>query len=382
MKQNRMLCRIIFIYLCLYPAYGFGGQYHSRPLIITNSATYPPFAFIDRKGIPQGLLIDLWKEWAKENDVDVRFKLVDWNDSLELIRQGKADIHAGLFKTKSRKSYMYFSDGLFQLTTRMFISNKLPITRIEDIGDIEVGVVKGGYEEEYIRFNYPHIHVRLFANNKLLVEAACFSKIDIFIADYPVGMYYLSHYGIVEKFRILQTLYCQCLYSAVKKGNRELLTFVNNGLRGMDSSKKELIIQKWIRSEEVLPSWLIPSMAIAVIVMPVTVLLIYVHILGNYKKRLEIQVTERTDELREKNIELEKALEEVRTLSGMLPICASCKKIRDDKGYWNQIESYISKHSEVEFSHSICPECAQRLYPESITRNLSNAEKVAQADRS
>lgn len=63
-------------------------------------------------------------------------------------------------------------------------------------------------------------------------------------------------------------------------------------------------------------------------------------------------------------VELREALAKVKLLSGFLPICASCKKIRDDKGYWNQIESYIRARSEVEFSHSICPECAKRLYPE------------------
>ncbi len=50
--------------------------------------------------------------------------------------------------------------------------------------------------------------------------------------------------------------------------------------------------------------------------------------------------------------------------SGLIPICSSCKKIRDDKGYWNQIESYIESHSEADFSHSICPECAKKLYPD------------------
>ena len=65
---------------------------------------------------------------------------------------------------------------------------------------------------------------------------------------------------------------------------------------------------------------------------------------------------------------LNNALEEVKTLSGFLPICASCKKIRDDKGYWNQIEAYISEHSEAEFSHGICPECAHNLYPELYTK--------------
>lgn len=61
---------------------------------------------------------------------------------------------------------------------------------------------------------------------------------------------------------------------------------------------------------------------------------------------------------------LKEALAEVKTLSGFLPICSSCKKIRDDKGYWSQIEAYIRDHSEVEFSHGLCPECAKRLYPE------------------
>jgi hypothetical protein len=63
-------------------------------------------------------------------------------------------------------------------------------------------------------------------------------------------------------------------------------------------------------------------------------------------------------------LKLQKALAEINTLSGLLPICSSCKKIRDDKGYWNQLETYISEHSEAMFSHGICPECAKRLYPE------------------
>lgn len=65
---------------------------------------------------------------------------------------------------------------------------------------------------------------------------------------------------------------------------------------------------------------------------------------------------------------LQEALDRVNVLSGLLPICASCKKIRDDKGYWNQIETYIRDHSEAEFSHGICPDCAKKLYPEFYDR--------------
>ena len=62
--------------------------------------------------------------------------------------------------------------------------------------------------------------------------------------------------------------------------------------------------------------------------------------------------------------ELQKALTNVKTLSGMLPICASCKKIRDDKGYWTQIEGYIREHTEAEFTHGLCPDCARRARQE------------------
>jgi PAS domain S-box-containing protein len=79
------------------------------------------------------------------------------------------------------------------------------------------------------------------------------------------------------------------------------------------------------------------------------------------------KVAERKKYEKEREIlisKLQKALSEIKQLSGLLPICASCKKIRNDEGYWEQIENYIRDHSEAEFSHGICPDCAKRLYPE------------------
>ncbi|RJR19938.1 MAG: hypothetical protein C4582_09800 [Desulfobacteraceae bacterium] len=78
----------------------------------------------------------------------------------------------------------------------------------------------------------------------------------------------------------------------------------------------------------------------------------------------EIEARKAAEKERDKVIEeLKQALSEVKTLRGFLPICSNCKKIRDDKGYWNRIEAYIQEHSDAQFSHSICPECAKKLYP-------------------
>jgi CheY-like chemotaxis protein len=76
-----------------------------------------------------------------------------------------------------------------------------------------------------------------------------------------------------------------------------------------------------------------------------------------YKARME---TERKELMRK----LQAALDEIKTLSGIIPICASCKKIRNDSGYWEAVEDYIEHHSDAQFSHGVCPECSARLYPE------------------
>ncbi|MCK4448154.1 MAG: GAF domain-containing protein [Candidatus Marinimicrobia bacterium] len=75
----------------------------------------------------------------------------------------------------------------------------------------------------------------------------------------------------------------------------------------------------------------------------------------------------RAEEGKEKLInDLQKALSDVKRLSGLIPICANCKKIRDDKGYWADVEKYISERSDVDFTHGICPDCTKKLYPDSI----------------
>lgn len=91
---------------------------------------------------------------------------------------------------------------------------------------------------------------------------------------------------------------------------------------------------------------------------------------------LEIRVHERTAALQKELVrrqriqeDLQEALARVKTLSGLLPICSSCKRIRDDHGYWTQVERYFTEHTEAQFSHGLCPECLRTLYPEYVEKN-------------
>jgi HAMP domain-containing protein len=88
---------------------------------------------------------------------------------------------------------------------------------------------------------------------------------------------------------------------------------------------------------------------------------------GELAKSFNVMIERRKQSEAERErliVELQEALKKVKTLSGLLPICASCKKVRDDKGYWSQIDAYISEHSDAEISHGLCPDCMQKIYPD------------------
>jgi hypothetical protein len=92
---------------------------------------------------------------------------------------------------------------------------------------------------------------------------------------------------------------------------------------------------------------------------------------------LRLQIRKRQSAEDEKDVlinELRQALNEVKTLQGIIPICAACKKIRDDQGYWRQVEAYVSNHSNALFFHGICPECVKVLYPEIANELNMNQE--------
>ena len=89
----------------------------------------------------------------------------------------------------------------------------------------------------------------------------------------------------------------------------------------------------------------------------------YIKSVTGLNRSLEHSIEVRTRELTHANEELKVALDNVKQLSGLLPICSFCKNVRDDKGYWNRIEKYIQEHSEAQFSHSVCSKCAKKHYP-------------------
>jgi hypothetical protein len=126
---------------------------------------------------------------------------------------------------------------------------------------------------------------------------------------------------------------------------------------------------KWKGLLWVVPSWLIALLLLLFNVGPyhypntVAIRFIITYTLVCiFSYAIEALRSQYYSQLQREKAALEVALQQVKTLHGLLPICASCKKIRDDGGYWHQVEAYLSEHTEVQFSHGICPDCRATLY--------------------
>lgn len=133
----------------------------------------------------------------------------------------------------------------------------------------------------------------------------------------------------------------------------------------IESLKKEQIISS-LKLEK---NRLIFLTSVVSMVIIIGILVLYNNKIRKNKKTLE----QANLELGRLNTELKEKINEIRTLTGLLPICAQCKKIRNDEGYWEQLEGYISEHTAATFTHGICPNCAEELYPDTVHRIRARA---------
>lgn len=269
-----------------------------EPLVISQDHAWPPFSFADQDGQPRGLIIDLWETMEERLGRPVEFKLVDWPETIEQVREGRADLHGGLFPSSERAAFFDFTTELVPLSAAVFVASRLFVLSLDELGDTEVGVVEGSYELEFIRNHHPELVLRLFPNNEAMVRAAAEGQLKAFAADYPVGLYLLDRHANPEDFRPLVRLYSQSLVAGVRRGDRGLLEELNRALATLTEDDLRRLTQRWIRTEkvEVLPRWIIFASGGVVIflVLAVTSLLLF-----RERKRLEGEIKRRTRELEE-----------------------------------------------------------------------------------
>lgn len=306
----RMEVLRFFISVLVLVSFTSWGQADSpQKLVVANSKAWKPFSFINQEGKPDGILIEYWQEFGQKNNIDVEFLLLDWQSSLDAVKDGRADVHAGLLWSEGRDSYLDFTAGIMSIDTQLFISQEHIGSSLDEFmlskHDNKVGVVAGGYEEEFTKLHFPNLNLVSFANNKLMIESAFAGELDAFVADLQVANFYIHTSQKAPKFVGVRHLYSGELRAAVAEGNTALQERISQGINSFDVEDKQKIFNRWMYINTVYPDYLIPLSALAIGL-----------VTFGYIVTLNITVKVKTKALEQANREL-KVLSETDQLTGL-----------------------------------------------------------------
>ncbi len=255
---------ILFIICVLFFSLHGSKKTSAAQLTISHSASMPPLSYLDANGNPQGIIIDIWKLWSKETGIDVKFKLTSWDKSLTAAINGNADVHGGLFYTEERAEKLHYSDKFFDFNGGLFVSNKIPDFRMEQIDNLKCGVIKEDFAKKFMEDNFPYVSLVIYGSFKELLEAAARDRIQIFAADYPVAIYNLNELGIENNFTYYN-LFSKPIRPAVSKKHLEKLKEIIIGMNSISSIKKDQIIHKWLNIKKESPQWTVPATVVILI---------------------------------------------------------------------------------------------------------------------
>ncbi len=234
-----------------------------KPFIIASQRNAPPFSFADKDGAPQGILVEFWRLWAARNGHEITFYLGDLDETIERVRDGRADFHSGLFHSDPRSAYLDFSSGFLDDTLSLFVLDKLDVRSVSDLAatPVVVGVSRDHYAAEYMQHNYPLLRLKLYPNSEDVVMSALRNELVAFAVDYPVAFYFLSKHDARGQFRVVTDLATHELRAAFRKGNRETLDVVEAGLGKIGKDDIARLSDKWgLREKRLFPPWLVKAL--------------------------------------------------------------------------------------------------------------------------
>jgi len=194
-----------------------------KPITIVYPVVMPPYTFKDDTGRAQGLAVDLLRLWSKKTGIPIRFTSAPWNQGLEMMRNGKADIHASLYYTEERDAYMDYAAVVASSAGSIFYhKNIIDIGGSEDLRAYRVGAVRGGYHEQYVQEHLPKVPLVSYPEFPEMLMAAQKGDIRVFIEDVGATIYRLKQRGLLHEFRYnpAHPLYRNNFWIAVRQGDR------------------------------------------------------------------------------------------------------------------------------------------------------------------
>lgn len=296
-RSNRnFMIKTIFSFLIVICFYCSGSSATATSLdnyVFLGNHNIPPIIFI-QDGKPTGLVVDIAKTLAQKSKLDIEVKAIDWGDAQAMVMEGKADALLQINKNKERETLYDFSEPLLQSSFSIFRKNsRTDLVNIKSLFGHTVGVEADGYPIALMK-KYPEIKVLKIPDWKTGFDLVNSGEIEAVVVDRWVGEYVLAANSIQEIKILNEPLETSQSYIAVKKGNRELLDRINDGLKKMrEDGSMNRILNQWSKQEVVyLPKRTVYYYKLSISLFLVSLFLLFAIIgiifLGNRKLRKEV----------------------------------------------------------------------------------------------
>ncbi|MBN2790341.1 MAG: transporter substrate-binding domain-containing protein [Candidatus Delongbacteria bacterium] len=247
MKRDNFIFFILTIFVLFQMSFAQIKEF--RSVTIAHNLDNPPFKFVNEKGESDGILIDLWRLWSKKTGIKIKFISATWDSTLSMVKQGKADIHAGLFHSEDRNKDFDFTKSIMNAEYSYFIDRGC-YSRSMNVNDIlayKIGVPKG-YTASYIEKKYPEQTLEVFEDYTDLFDEATSGQLKVFVAPKENLEYYLLSNKLSNHYIQLDFIegYKRSYRGSVKKGNDKLLNLINEGLNSITKEEFDSISTKWL----------------------------------------------------------------------------------------------------------------------------------------
>ncbi|MGE0084532.1 MAG: PAS domain S-box protein [Desulfococcaceae bacterium] len=223
-----------------------------KTLVISLSRNFAPLTFINADGKPAGLFVDIWKLWAEKTGQKIEFLPSTWNESIENLKNGSADIHSGLVITPEREHKMLFSKSFYENSSCLFFPLKQgKILTLKELSGHKVGVVRNSSQEEWLKKNHPDIEPVLFESTRDAIVSAGDGNVRA-IADSYLSTYTdIMRLGLSGEFECGRDILCTTTFHAgAAKENRELMNLIDKGFDAISDKELYETEKRWIPDPE------------------------------------------------------------------------------------------------------------------------------------
>ena len=252
--RTRLLGLIgVLLFLFTVPLPLFASEKTPKAITVVYSIDCVPFHFQNNKKKPDGIIIDKWNLFSKKTAIPITFVPAAWEDTLEMVTNGSADVHAGLFFSTQRDAYLDYGPKLLTSDAQIFWNKRLSM--LPDPSAFKafcVGVLKEDFAKTWLQANMPGLHLTTFTNNDEMMAAIQRNEIMVFAADTLTGLHFLQEYNLRSqfKFRPNAAIYKNDFLPAVKQGNTELLKVITAGMKQITGSESRHIVRKWATGQK------------------------------------------------------------------------------------------------------------------------------------